>query len=508
MALYENLGFINHPFAKTNADEEPRLAEYFVPPPFFDSVIGDPETPNSSIVFAPRGGGKTAQRRMVEDAAGANKVLAVTYDRFEFGSGDKVSNVTLQYHLRNIIVRILISYLSYLADYPKLLENLDKGKRQALSIFVHSYLGDMTGASFQEIVNELKSLPEKFKEFWKRHVGVLESVVNILLKKYGLETIDLPEFKQEEKKLQDTYKYQLESLRDVVCNLGFKAIYILLDKLDETEQTGNDPEATYHLLRPLIRDLELLGFEGYAFKFFLWDKIEPYYRTDARPDRVHQYQLTWKMPTLQEVLAARLRAFSDGKVETFKSLLSKEPDYDIDSALCLLANGSPRNLIRICEKIYAVQAEIDSNAEKIDLNSVDQGILLYGDQISLQTYGEELIKDIQRVGRELFTINYLANDVFKFTQNAARAKVSGWSNAGLIKQIGTVSVEGSKKPLNFYCVIDPAVVRIIHRQIPLSIFLKDRWIPCGFCRMDNLMDINLFPENNTPICIMCGRDLL
>jgi len=508
MALYENLGFANHPFAKTNADEEPQLAEYFVPPPFFDSVIGDPGTPNASIVLAPRGGGKTAQRRMVEDSAESNKFLAVTYDRFEFGAGDKVSDITLQYHLRNIIVRILISYLSYLDDYPDLLANLEKRKRQTLSLFVHSYLGDMTGGLLQEIVNELKSLPEKFKEFWRQHVGVLESVVNMLLKKYGLEAIDLPDVKQEEKKLQETYKYQLESLRDVVRSLGFKAIYLLLDKLDETEQTGNDPEATYRLLRPLIRDLELLGLEGYGFKFFLWDKIEPYYREDARPDRVHQYQLTWKMPSLQAVLTARLRAFSEGKVETFKSLLSEEPDYDIDPALCLLANGSPRNLIRICERIYAVQAEVDSNAEKIDLNSVDQGILNYCEQISIQTYGEEITKDIQRVGRELFTINYIASDVFKFTQNAARNKVFGWSNAALIKQIGTVSVGSSKKPLNFYCVIDPAVVRLIHRKIPVSPFLKDRWIPCGFCRTDNLMDINLFPENNTPICISCGRDLL
>jgi hypothetical protein len=37
MSLYQNLGFKAHPFAKTNADEEPNLAEYFVPPPFYDS---------------------------------------------------------------------------------------------------------------------------------------------------------------------------------------------------------------------------------------------------------------------------------------------------------------------------------------------------------------------------------------------------------------------------------------------------------------------------------------
>jgi hypothetical protein len=32
MPLFENLGFTAHPFAKTNADEELNLADYFVPP--------------------------------------------------------------------------------------------------------------------------------------------------------------------------------------------------------------------------------------------------------------------------------------------------------------------------------------------------------------------------------------------------------------------------------------------------------------------------------------------
>ena len=63
MSLYENIGFKAHPFAKTNADEEPDLAGYFVPPPFYDGVLGDPSVPTASVVLAPRGGGKTALRR-------------------------------------------------------------------------------------------------------------------------------------------------------------------------------------------------------------------------------------------------------------------------------------------------------------------------------------------------------------------------------------------------------------------------------------------------------------
>lgn len=508
MALYQNLGFDNHPFAKTNADEEPHLEKYFVPPPFFDAVLGDPRMASASVVLAPRGGGKTALRRMVEDSARKERILAVTYDRFEFSPQDTVETIGLQYHLRNIIIRILISYLSYLSENPDVINNLDKQKKQALSLFVHSYIGNMTGSSLQELLKDLKSLPEKFRDFWNEHVGVLEPVVKYLLKAYNLETVDLPDIRQEEKKLTTTYKYQLELLRDFVKPLGFQSIYVLIDKVDETEQTGANPQATYQLIRPLIRDLELLGLQDYGFKFFLWDKVEPYYKKDARPDRVHQYQLSWQRESLQAVLSARLSAFSNGKVTSFESLMSEKPPFNLDALLSVLANSSPRNLIRLCEKVLAVQAESNPNANRIKLPNLDQATIDYSDQIATQLYGDEIVKDLQRVGRELFTINYLANDVFRVSQNAIRNKVTRWSDLGAVSQVGSVSIPTSKKPLNFYCVEDPSLVRLIHRRSSLESFFRDRWLPCKFCKKDNLMDISLFPKDNVPICTECGRELL
>ena len=59
-------GFEADPFESTNAETEPRLEEYFVPPPFFEPVMGNPQTPTSHVVLAPRGGGKTAQKRQSE----------------------------------------------------------------------------------------------------------------------------------------------------------------------------------------------------------------------------------------------------------------------------------------------------------------------------------------------------------------------------------------------------------------------------------------------------------
>ncbi|MGK0524788.1 MAG: hypothetical protein ACI92N_002432 [Pseudomonadales bacterium] len=506
MPLFEELGFTSHPFLKTNADEEESLQSYFVPPPYFDAVIGDPNSPSSSIVLAPRGAGKTAQRRMVETAAEQGNFLAVTYDRFEFGAGQRVADITLQYHLRNIITRVLLAFLSYLSERQDVANSLTKDEKKQLAVFVQAYLGDLTGDGIQELLNELKSLPEKFKGFWHEHVGFMESAINFVLRAYDLEKIDLPDARQEEKRLGETYKYQLETLLALVQKIGFKSIYILIDRPDETEKTGNDPSATYQLIQPLIRDLELLGLKGYAFKFFLWDKVESYYRDDARPDRVPMYHLLWNRIGLKNVLSKRMQAYSDGRISSFDQLL-KYP-CAIDDHLCLLANGSPRNLIRMCETIFAVQAERDVMSREITMTAIDQATVIHGEKVFVENYSEPVLKDLQRIGRELFTTNFVANDVLKISGNGARNKITSWANQGIVAQVGTVTIPPATRPTHLYGVIDPCAVRIIHRAIPFEEFVQDRWLPCEHCITDNLVDLNLYPEGEDPLCRQCGRTLM
>lgn len=366
--------------------------------------------------------------------------------------------------------------------------------------------GGLTGDGIQELLNELKSLPDKFKEFWRKNVGFMESVINFLLKTYNLEKIDLPDVKQEEKRLAETYKFQLESLLTLVKKIGFKSIYILLDRPDETEKTGNDPKSTYRLIQPLMRDLELLGLPGYGFKFFLWDQVEAFFRADARPDRVPQYQLKWNRKSLKEVLSKRQLSFSKKKISTFDSLL--EEPCDIDDHLCLMANGSPRNLIRLCELILAIQGDRDSNAQKISMAAIDQATVAHSEQICIENYGQNSLKELQRVGRELFTTNFVANEILKVSANGARNKITGWANIGVVAQVGTVIVPPATRPTHLYGVIDPCAVRLMHRAVPFEEFLRDRWLPCGHCMTDNLINIDLYPDNEDPICRQCGRKLI
>ncbi len=109
--VLEQLGFEADPFAKTNADEEDRLKSYFIDPPFFNAVHGDLASPKSAVVFAPRGGGKTAVKRMLELSSQTEPFLCVTYNHFPVDDL-KLKDVDLGYHLRNIVRLMIVAVIS------------------------------------------------------------------------------------------------------------------------------------------------------------------------------------------------------------------------------------------------------------------------------------------------------------------------------------------------------------------------------------------------------------
>ena len=340
-------------------------------------------------------------------------------------------------------------------------------------------------------------------------MGFLEPILNVFLKRYGLDTIDLPELKQEQKKLATSYKHQLELLQRITNESGRRSIYVLVDKLDESEKTGGSAEKTYILARSIIQDLELLGMTGYGFKIFAWDKIQENFREHARPDRVPQYSLSWPRRRLQELVGARIRAFSGGRLSSFSDLMeASNHSFNADAVIALFADHSPRNAIRICERILAVQADMDNHSNKITWLALDKGISLFAEEITSELYGKEVCQDLKRAGRGIFTINYLASSVFKAAhENTSHNKVTAWQNCGVVRQVGTVSVPGSKRPLNFYYVSDPSMQRSIQESEPLEQFLKARWLECDYCATDNLIDLSVFPNGNEPLCISCSHQL-
>lgn len=506
MSIYQNLGFTRNPFAYTNADEEEELESYFVPPPYYEAIQGDYNSPASHIVIAPRGSGKTAQRKMIEIWSKDKPVLCVTYDRFELGNNQNLDDITLNYHLKNIIQLTLLNLILWLAEYPDTINNFTKDEKKNLSILCHNYLGEVSGAKVSEILNSIKSVTEKIKNFWNENVGVLDKLLNFVLKKYELPELDLPELKQEEKKLSQSYKYQLELIYELSQKIGFKAIYILIDKVDETHLTTNDSHATFKLIAPLIKDLETHGIKGYAFKYFLWDKMYEYLLKAGRPDRVTIHSLIWSRDRLLEMLSNRVGAFSNNQIQKLEAIFSNPNAITADDAVTILAWRSPRNVIRICQEIISEQTLINPNVDKLDNRVLDRASLKISEKMCEEVYGQDTVTEIKRIDRELFSINHLATNIYKISTNAVRPKVNSWVDKGFVYLAG-IDKSSQARPTNIYYVGDPRANRLINHKKELSIWLKENWFPCTNCDSDVLLDLTLLNDEIEIECWSCKRPL-
>ncbi len=58
------------------------------------------------------------------------------------------------------------------------------------------------------------------------------------------------------------------------------------------------------------------------------------------------------------------------------------------------------------------------------------------------------------MGSPTFTVNRLANDIFRISTQAARSKVQKWTNTGLVGQIGDLPNRGNR-PMYLYGAADP-----------------------------------------------------
>ena len=101
-------------------------------------------------------------------------------------------------------------------------------------------------------------------------------------------------------------KYELSIAISLAQKIGFRSVYVLIDRVDEAELTGNDAQASFKLVEPLLRDLELLEFKGLGIKFFLWDQLESFYVDIGRKDRVQEESLDWDEDMLKNMWQKRL----------------------------------------------------------------------------------------------------------------------------------------------------------------------------------------------------------
>ncbi len=494
LTLLKNFGFDSDPFAQTNADEEDKLEEYFIAPPFFSSVFGDVNAPKSSIVFAPRGNGKTALKRKIELSSKRGNFLCITYNQFNTTS-KSLADIDQNYHLTNLVRHVLIALLTAFQNKQNI--TLSKGERHLIYLFVKLYLNDIDQTDLKNSIEAIKNFSDKVKEVWNRFTGPIGLIINALLKKIGLGDAEIKKFESQGGHLGEKID-QLQILNKISKKIGYKSIYILIDKVDETSLT-NGANNAYNFISSIIGDLQLLELPGFAFKFFLWDLLNDDYRKIARPDRVKAYNLNWNVEQLTNMLSERLKAFSKNRVSSLNQLIKDSGQFNLDQLISNFAQGSPRNVIRICKDIFDQQSEINSNAKRLAPESITAGFDSIARNISLERYEENLLRELTKTKRCDFTIRHIYSNVFKFTQQAGVSKIKVWEDTGAVQLLGTIQETKGAKSSNHYGIADLLLAKAVFPEISIFEFAAAKLYNCS-CGNMLLRDWDINPKHTCQYC--------
>ena len=500
-ALLERLGFDADPFAKTNADEEERLNQYFIPPPFFSAVYGDLGSPKSSVVFAPRGGGKTALKRKIEMQSEDDPLLCVTYNHFDV-TGKRLSEINGAFHLSNVIRRLLVAILTGL--HGRGIEALSKEDRHMLYVVTKAHLSKLDQSQLKETIDAVKTFGDAAKEWWNSFIGPVGVLVNGILAKVGFPEADVKQF-EEDGGTPGSLLDQIGFLRRMAQILGFKCIYVLVDRIDENALTNASGKNSFTFIASLLTDLQVLELDGVSFKFFLWDLLLDDYRKVARPDRVKYYALKWEHKQLESMLSERLKAHSANKVSSLDELCHLSGKWNLDQLVTIFAQGSPRNVIRICKEVLDQQSELGADSMKITPEAVSLGFAAIAQNMSAELFEENIIRDLQRTKRCDFTIRYVYSDVFKFTQPAALNKVRSWEDAGAVMSLGTIQATPGAKPSNHYGIGNWLLAKHIHPEINIRDFSDIKLRLCPGCGQALIRDWDI---TATQTCHQCQIEIL
>jgi hypothetical protein len=440
-------GFVANPFAHYKArDEADRLQEYFEFHPCFEKVQGTSELPTTAFLFAARGCGKTASRMMIAQTSRpgdtTSDILAVEYTDFgsvienmgedwsEKGLGEHVKAI-LRSGLRAVFRDMLLSIETGGHPYPETVS--------ALRWLCERYCQDLLEPFF--LMGELRKAgaikphtPLEIKQIATAITGgTLKSVFGDTLDDsdaVGRFIVDFVDAFPLSPKATETPHDMFSAFVEIACSLpGIKAVYILVDAVDEYAQTAEDWETMLSFLAPLTADLRLLETPGAAFKFFLpAEPFEAFEKRDvARLDRLLSCELKWSEQDLREVLSRRLLAFNPRGIDSLGEMAEEGLKADIDRELILRANGSPRELIRLGNLLLESHCKTSDSEDSL-LSWDDVKNALGIPPLTLNTDSKEILIGGRKIEQKLTKLEYLFLELL-YTSRQAKHRDDIWEYA-------------------------------------------------------------------------------
>lgn len=401
--LIRSWGFTGNPFGEPIAEREKNIPDLFFEPPAFNFnlILGDPDSPSSAIAFGYRGEGKSVLCEMVRTGLQDGPYLVVKYTNFSRWKEKDIPEITLDQHLDHVISLALAEFLGKAEHDIAILQSLSEADLAKLQWYVLRF-----SPSLEDRLLELfDHLPEKrrLRKLSKRGHRRIASFLR--RKRYEIENIPndgkgvglikslillispgIPESRD----LRDVTRIDLlAAFAEIIAIAGFKFIFVLVDRVDESEAVSSSPELVAQLIRPFLVSTNYLEMKKVATKFFLPTQIDTVLGHRIRKDRLRVQNIRWTDESLLSLLEKRLLTFSDGIIRSMRPFIEPSVWDGFESRLLQYSGQNPRNMIRLLDAIIQKHCERESDSGLIDSMAIEGGIAQFVHQRAGEADGEE-----------------------------------------------------------------------------------------------------------------------
>ena len=365
---FEQDGQAQNPFTRSAhlAEYDPRRVECFEEFPYYEDVKGTLQSPGPALIYAVRGGGKSALRcQILSDLdhtlnSDSGHILAVVYDQFDrllAPVENDTTRVTLRMHIEYIVGLVVARLFDLsIGKSPTVkLRDLTTNQKWLLYWYIVNFakylhyrelnqrLGKLLGSKYYLTPeNIVKVLLEVLKTVPKagETMGALSEVLTDWPLRQAAPA-NIPG--------QDL----LIDLVEICKTAGIDAIYVLVDSLDSANLLGKqgDFEPAFLLIRSLCTTpaLHIQYIPGLVFKIFAPEEIHSLAQNVFRPEmgerHIHwQKLLSGEESPLSRVLRKRLQVYSNGLYSSLSPLVEDELAPRIDRLFVEQAR-TPRELL-------------------------------------------------------------------------------------------------------------------------------------------------------------------
>jgi hypothetical protein len=493
------MGFRQNPFESYVAENEPDIEQYFAKPPYYNEILARGKTATSFILFGSRGSGKSASRiafyktcwkRRIEGNKAPLALVLDDYTRILSSGLSKVDLGSFVEEVAYLTIEGILVWLAALEDDDRKLHLGGLNNEEEVLIIellkrfylVRPALARSTSAKqalrlFNQAWHVQAGLWIEKK--WDSLAAVVANVSNIIASKaissessLDLGLRDLMRLSKQELNNSEYARALLSKLVDAARIFSFDGITVLLDKIDETQETNSSAEASAKILYPLMSTTQLLEVEGFGWLVYLWDKVKDVYgpgQLGVRLDKIANATISWPDDFLAEMVDKRLAYYSNGTIASFSMLCTDHLNKTNPLAsMKKLSMNSPRELIRVLDTVFREHEESEDQG-LLTQASVDNALDKYVVERLPTLYSKQILQQVSRIKSLQFTNSDLQT-IFKTGAQNIRNRINKWQDCGIVGLAGSRPAQGGQggKDAYLYTVIDGRVQRLLSRSLLLG----------------------------------------